>query len=355
MARRTFFVNIGKESPNFLQDTLTGGLRIMIIARAPVRLSMGGGGTDLPSYYQRHEGFLMAAAINKYVFVVINKRFEDTIRLSYSKTELVDDVEHIEHNLFREALKLARVTKQVELASLADVPANCGLGTSSSFAVSLIGALSQYSREYKTLREIAEEACHIEINILKEPIGKQDQYAASFGGFNSYWFHRDGNVTIEPVNIREEVLNELENNLFLFHLESSRSAGAVLKDQDKKSREGDQDTLHRLNKIKEMGLYTKRIFEKGKIDEFGEILDEHWRTKKRLSDSISTSYIDEVYEMARKKGATGGKIVGAGGGGFLMLYCPQDKSELVSSMRHMGLFPTWFKFEKSGLRIVYQH
>jgi D-glycero-alpha-D-manno-heptose-7-phosphate kinase len=316
---------------------------------------MGGGGTDLPSYYQQHEGFLLAAAINKYVFIVINKRFQESIRLSYSKTEIVHDVKEIEHNIFRESLKLANVTKQVELASLADVPANCGLGTSSSFAVSLIGGLSQYSRQYLSLDEIAERACNVEIDILKAPIGKQDQYAAAFGGFNAYWFHRNGSVTVEALNIREEVLNELENNLLLFYLESNRSASSVLEAQDRKSKEGDTATLNRLHKIKEMGLYTKKILENGKVHEFGEILHEHWLTKRGLSESVSTSFIDEVYEIARQNGAVGGKIVGAGGGGFLMLYCPGEKSRLVSSMRHMGLSPMWFTFEMSGLTVVYQH
>lgn len=327
----------------------------MIISRAPVRLSMGGGGTDLPSYYQKHEGFLMAAAINKYVFVVINKRFEDSIRLSYSKTEIVNDVNKIEHNLFREVLKLIGIDKQVEIASLADVPANCGLGTSSCFAVSLLGGLCQYTRQYKSLREIAELACNVEIDILKEPIGKQDQYASSYGGFNAYWFQRNGEVVVEPVNIKEEVLNELENNLILFYLKSNRSAGSVLQEQDKKTKEGDSATLDRLHKIKDMGIYTKKIFENGKIDEFGDILHAHWQTKRGLSQSVTSSYIDEVYEAARRNGAIGGKIVGAGGGGFLMLYCPTGKSKLVSSMSRMGLSPTWFTFEKTGLKTVYQH
>lgn len=327
----------------------------MIISRAPVRLSMGGGGTDLPSYYEKYEGFLMAAAINKYVFITANKRFNESIRLSYSKTEIVDRPADIEHNIFRELLHYMKIDSQIELVSVSDVPANSGLGTSSSFTVALASSLSTYKKEFLTLRQLAEVACHIEINVLGKPIGKQDQYAATFGGFNAYWFHKDGSVSVEPVNIRNEVLRDLQNNLLLFYIESQRSAETVLDVQDKKSKQGDQATLERLHRIKEIGLHTRKLFEQGKIDEFGEILHEHWLAKKGLSNLVSTSYIDEIYETARRNGALGGKIVGAGGGGFLLLYCPRDRSGVVSALEKMGLSPTWFAFENSGVTVVYQH
>ena len=325
----------------------------MIISRSPVRLSMGGGGTDLPSYYERYGGFLMAAAINKYVYIMAEKRFHNTIRLSYSITEIVDDVNKIEHNIFREALKLANITNQIELVSVADVPANCGLGTSSTFTVALLNALFEYQKNYISLSQLAEKACDIEINILKEPIGKQDQYASAYGGFNAYWFNKDGSVTVEPINIKEEKLIELQNNIFLFYLKKERSASSILSVQNNKSKEGDKGTLERLHKIKDIGLQTKEIFERGDIDEFGEILHEHWLTKKGLSDKVSDSYIDEVYETARKNGALGGKVVGAGGGGFLLVYCPHNKSKLISAMSKLELSPMWFTFEHEGARIVF--
>jgi len=325
----------------------------MITSRAPVRLSMGGGGTDLASYYEKHGGFLMAVAINKYVYIMANKRHNDSIRLSYSKTEIVDSVDKIEHKIFREALKHVKIDKALELVSIADVPAQCGLGTSSTFTVAVLNALYSYNKKYASLTELAENACHIEIDILKEPIGKQDQYAASYGGFNAYWFNKDGTVDVEPVNIREENLMELQNNIFLFNLNMERSASSILEVQNTKSKEGDQGTIERLHKIKEIGLYTKKIFEMGKIDEFGEILHEHWLTKKGLSNKVSDPFIDEAYEMGINNGAIGGKVVGAGGGGFLMLYCPKDKARLVNAMAKLGLTPMWFTFEHEGAKIVF--
>jgi len=326
----------------------------MIISRAPVRLSMGGGGTDLPSYYKEYGGFLIATAINKYVYVSLNKRFEKSIRLSYSKTEIVEDLEKIEHRIFKEALKYTKIKNQVELVSIADVPSNCGLGTSSTFTVSLLNALYTYKKEYLTIEALAEAACHIELNVLNEPIGKQDQYASAYGGFNAYWFNKDGSVNVEPLDIREEVIKDLQNNLLLFYLKKERSASSILKLQNEKSIKKDTGTIDRLHKIKEIGLYTKKVFESGNIDEFGEILHNHWLTKKGLSDKVSDSDIDEIYDYAMKNGALGGKVVGAGGGGFFMFYCPKDKSKLVNAMSKFGLEPFWFYFEKDGAKKIYQ-
>jgi D-glycero-alpha-D-manno-heptose-7-phosphate kinase len=328
----------------------------MIISRAPVRLSMGGGGTDLPSYYQKYGGFLLAAAINKFVYIMAEKRFQASIRLSYSRTEIVDSVSEIEHRIFRESLKYTQIEKQIELISLADVPANCGLGTSSTFTVALLNALFEYKREHVPLHQLAEAACHIELGVLKEPIGKQDQYAAAFGGFQAYTFHPDGGVTAEPVRIKMENLIELQNNLFLFYLQRERSASSILSVQNQKNQEGDPATLDRLHKIKEIGLYTKKLLEeKDELDEFGEILHEHWLTKKGLSDKISDPFIDEAYETARNHGALGGKVVGAGGGGFLMVYCPRNKSKLVAGMKKLGLEPMWFTFEREGAKVGFYY
>jgi D-glycero-alpha-D-manno-heptose-7-phosphate kinase len=325
----------------------------MILSKAPVRLSMGGGGTDLHSYYSEYEGFLLAAAINKSVYILLNKRFENNFRLSYSKTEIVENISDIEHPIFREALKYLDLKNKVELVSVADVPSNCGLGTSSSFTVALLNALYTYKRDYVTIDKLAESACHIEINVLKEPIGKQDQYVSAYGGFNAYYFHKDGKVTVEPVNIKDEHLMELQSNIFLFYLKKTRSASNVLTEQNNRSKEKDKNTLERLHKIKEIGMYTKKVLEAGKIDEFGEILHNHWLTKKGLSDKVSDGFIDEVYDTALKNGALGGKVVGAGGGGFLMLYCPQNKPRLIEAMKKMGLTPTWFNFEFEGAKKIY--
>jgi len=325
----------------------------MILSRAPVRLSMGGGGTDLPSYYKEFGGFLLATSINKYVNIVLNKRFEEDIRLSYSKTEIVDDISKIEHRIFREALKYTEVTKQIEIVSVSDVPSNCGLGTSSTFTVALLNALYAYKRNYVNIDKLADAACHIEIEILKEPIGKQDQYASAYGGFNAYYFNKDGTVNVEPLDIKEEMMIELQNNLFLFYLNMTRSAGSILTDQDEKSKQKDANTLDKLHKIKEIGLHTKKVLEQGKINEFGEILHNHWQTKKSLSSKISDPYIDEAYDIAMKNGAIGGKVVGAGGGGFLMVYCPTNKPKLIEALRKFGLKPTWFSFEFEGAKKIY--
>jgi D-glycero-alpha-D-manno-heptose-7-phosphate kinase len=204
-----------------------------------------------------------------------------------------------------------------------------------------------------SLYELAEAACSIEIGILHEPIGKQDQYSSSFGGFNAYTFNKDGSVAVEPVHIKEEKMMKLQNNIMLFNLKIERPASMVLVEQNKKSREGDKATLERLHKIKEIGLYTRKVLENGDVDEFGEILHEHWLVKKSLSDKVSSPFIDEAYETAVKNGAVGGKVVGAGGGGFLLLYCPGDKTSLVAEMAKMGLSPMWFSFEHEGAKIVF--
>lgn len=325
----------------------------MIISRAPVRLSMGGGGTDLASYYEKFGGFLMAAAINKYVYIMLNKRFNESIRLSYSKTEIVDTIDQIEHRIFREGLRFSGIEKQVELVSVADMPAHCGLGTSSTFTVSLLNALFAYRKRYTALDELAESACKIEIDILKEPIGKQDQYAASFGGFNAYTFNKDGTVLVEPVRIKEEKLMQLQNNILLFYLKKERSASQILEGQNKKILDCDPQVLERLHRIKQMGLDSRRIFESGNIDDFGEMLHEHWLAKKGLSKKISEPFIDEAYDAARAHGARGGKVVGAGGGGFLLLYCPKDKSGVLSAMEKLGFAPLWFAFEREGAKVIF--
>ena len=237
----------------------------MIISRAPARITLGGGGTDLESYYSKYGGFLIAAAINKYVFITVNERFYDSIRLSYSQTEIVDNVNQIKHRIFREALKFLGISHGIELVSIADVPANCGLGTSSSFTVSLLNALHAYKREFVTQQQLAEEACHIEIDILGEPIGKQDQYMAAFGGITCLTFGRNGEVIVEPLQISYEALDQLENNILLFHTGIERSASEILSEQDERSKKDDPQVLSNLHQIKEIGLETRKALVKGDV------------------------------------------------------------------------------------------
>lgn len=324
----------------------------MIISRAPVRISLGGGGTDLASYYSKFGGFLIGAGIDKYVFISVNKRFYPSIRLSYSKTEIVDSPEEIKHRIFRESLRSLGIGKQIEIVSVADVPASCGLGSSSAFTVSLLNALHNYKREYISLKNLAEEACTIEIDILGEPIGKQDQYISAFGGITCLTFEKDGNVIVEPIHMSSEKIMELENSIMLFYTGKERMASDILSSQNEKTKEDDEATIEILNQIKDIGLETRSVFERGSLDRFGELLDNHWKTKKRLSAKISDPFIDECYETARRNGAMGGKIMGAGGGGFFMFYCPGDKTKLIEAMKKMGLRFMDFRFDFEGAKIL---
>ena len=325
----------------------------MIISRAPVRVTLGGGGTDLKSYYSKYGGFLIAAAINKYVFITANQRFYDSIRLSYSQTEIVDSVDEIKHRIFREALRFLGISNGIELVSIADVPANCGLGTSSSFTVSLLNALHVYKRDFVTQRQLAEEACHLEIDILGEPIGKQDQYIAAFGGITCLTFDKNGEVIVEPLQISYEALDQLESNILLFHSGIERSASEILLEQDVKSQKDVPEIIDNLHQIKEIGLETRKALEKGDVDKLGEFLNVHWETKKKRSQKMTDPFIDECYEVARKSGALGGKIVGAGGGGFFMFYCSNsDKPRLYQAMNKMGLKSMKFQFDPEGVKIL---
>ena len=325
----------------------------MILSRAPTRITLGGGGTDLESYYSKYGGFLIAGAINRYCTIMANKRFYDSIRLSYSESEIVDSVALIKHRIFRAALELLGIQKGIELHSTADVPAGCGLGTSSSFTVALLHALHVYKKDFVTQKQLAEEACHIEIDILGEPIGKQDQYIAAFGGLTCLTFEKNGDVLIEPLRIPSEKAEELEDNLLLFFTGKERSASETLAEQDNKSKQGDSDMIQNLHRIKEIGLETRRYLESGQVDMLGELMHVHWETKKKRSSRISDPYIDECYEVARQNGALGGKLIGAGGGGFLMFCCDNGrKARLIGSMKKMGLRWEKFHFDYDGAKIL---
>jgi len=327
----------------------------MILSRAPTRITLGGGGTDLRSYYAKYGGFLIAGSINKYCNILVNKRFYDDIRLSYSQVEIKSSVSEVEHRIFRAALDFTDVGKGIELHSTADVPAGCGLGTSSSFTVALLNALHAYKREFVTQRQLAEEACHIEIDVLGEPIGKQDQYLAALGGLVCLTFEKSGEVIVEPLRISPEMLDQLENNTLLFFTGSERSASTILAEQDARSKIDDPEMINNLHRVKEIGLETRKCLEAGQNSRFGELLHVHWETKKKRSAMMTSPFLDECYEVARKNGALGGKLIGAGGSGFFMFYCnntDSQKPRLVEAMQRMGLRWERFQFEFEGAKIL---
>ena len=325
----------------------------MIIARSPLRISLGGGGTDLPSYYREHEGFLIAAAIDKYVYVTINRPFNEGIYLKYSEIEHVKTVDEVSHNIIREALKLENLhTPQVEISSIADLPSGTGLGSSGSFTTALLKALYAYRHRHINPEELAELACAIEIDRLKEPIGKQDQYIASVGGITCFAFHKDNSVTFAPLKISRDTFHALEDNLLLFFTGFSRSASEILKDQHIKSQKNDADMLTNLHFVKEIGYLSKNALESGNTDKFGELMHQHWEHKKKRSGGMSNQNIDAWYETALKNGAIGGKVVGAGGGGFLM-FMAHDALKLRSAMTQLGLQEVRFKFDFEGTKVIH--
>ncbi|MCR5831533.1 MAG: GHMP kinase [Lachnospiraceae bacterium] len=324
----------------------------MIIARSPLRITLGGGGTDLPSYYEEREGFLISAAIDKYVYITLHETFEKGYFLKYSKFEKCTEIDEIQHPIIREALKLLDWKKPcLELCSMADIPAGTGLGSSSSFTTALLRALHTMQGNIVSTRTLAEEACEIEMNRLREPIGKQDQYIASYGGITCMNFHKDGYVWVDPLRISDETLYNLEDNLILFFTGFSRSAGNILKEQNDKSKEHNEDMLKNLDFVKDLGYQSKKALEKGDLDEFANIMNVHWEYKKKRSGGMSNPQIDEWYELALKSGAQGGKMIGAGGGGFLMFYV-KDKVKLRDAMRSTGMSEVRFRFEKEGSRIL---
>jgi len=318
-----------------------------------MRVTLGGGGTDLRSYYSKHEGFVIAAAIDKYCSILASRRFYDSIRLSYMQQETVDSIDDIKNTRFREALRFLKIGRGIELHSFADIPANTGLGSSSSFMVAVLNALHTYKRDFVTQKQLAEEACHIEIDVLGEPIGKQDQHIAAFGGVVCLTFEKNGQVLVEPLQVSDETLEQLESNLMFFFTGKERSASEILVEQDEKSEKNDAEMIQNLHQTKEIGLETKKCLENGKIDMLGELFHAHWQLKKKRSDKMSTPLVDECYEAARKNGALGGKLIGAGGGGFLMFYCHNsDKPRLSEVMKKMGLRPMRFHFDFEGAKIL---
>jgi D-glycero-alpha-D-manno-heptose-7-phosphate kinase len=322
----------------------------VIIVRSPLRVTLGGGGTDLPSYYRDHEGFLVSAAIDKYVYVTVTRPFTPGIYLKYSALEHVADVSEIRHPIIREALALQKLaTPQIEITTLADIPAGTGLGSSGSFTTALLKGLHAFQRQLVHPQQLAELACHVEIERLGEPIGKQDQYIAAYGGLTCFTFHKDERVTADPLRVSMNTMFDLEDNLLLFFTGFSRRGAAILDDQQQRSQT--PEMLRNLHYVKELGYRSRAALESGNLLRFGELMHEHWEFKKRRSERMSNPQIDTWYELARNNGAAGGKLVGAGGGGFLMLYAA-DRNRLRRTMAHAGLQEVRFKFDFEGTKVI---
>ena len=324
----------------------------MITSRSPLRITLGGGGTDLPSYYREHEGFLIAAAIDKYVYVSVTRPFTEGVLLKYSQLEQHKSIFDVKHPIIREALYLLDFkTPQIEITTLADIPAGTGLGSSGSFTTALLKALYAHRRRYLHQEELAELACHIEIDRLGEPIGKQDQYAAAMGGITCYTFHKDDKVTAVPLEISMDTMFDLEDNLLLFFTGFSRSASGILKDQKDRTQNSDNDMLANLHFVKDLGYRSKKSLEDGDTELFGKLMHEHWEHKKKRSGGMSNQQIDNWYELGMKNGAVGGTLVGAGGGGFLM-FMAKDRNKLRHAMTDAGLEEVRFKFDFEGTKVV---
>jgi D-glycero-alpha-D-manno-heptose-7-phosphate kinase len=326
----------------------------MIITRSPLRISLGGGGTDLPSYYKKHSGFLITAAIDKYVYITLHQTFKQELIVKYSRMEHVKSIEEVQHPIVREALKLVGVADpHLEITSMADIPAGTGLGSSGSFTTALLKALHAYRKNLVHPQQLAEQACHIEIECLQEPVGKQDQYIAAYGGLTCFQFLPNGHVEAHPLKLDPETLYNLEDNLLLFFTGYSRSAGSILKDQDQKSRVSDRDMTDNLHFVKELGYQSQEALEVGDLTKFGDLMNVHWEHKKKRSGGMTNPDIDRWYGIAMDNGALGGKLIGAGGGGFLMFYAA-DKTKLRHALTREGLREVRFRFDFEGTKVVIQ-
>lgn len=326
----------------------------MILVRAPLRIALGGGGTDLPSYYGTHGGFVLSAAIDKYLYICLNRpAADDLIRVKYSRYEEVSSPHEVEHDLVRPALLELGVAGNIEITSMADVPAGTGLGSSSTYLVALLTGLHELNRERIPTQALAEEACHIEMDMAGHPVGKQDHYLAAFGGFTCLDIARDGRVTVTPLDISVATTEVLHSSLLLFFTGITRGASTILAEQKRDTITAKSDVVESLHRTKELGYRVKAALEAGRPDEFGAIMHEHWENKKRRSGLISNPLVDRWYEIARSSGALGGKLVGAGGGGFLLLYCPAPaKAALRAALTMEGLREMPFAFDFEGAKVM---
>lgn len=325
----------------------------MIITRTPFRVTLGGGGTDLYSYYSKHGGFIFSFTLDKYMYITLKKAFaDDLIRIKYTKSETVSKVSEIKHGIARTCLEKVGFSKGIEIASMADIPSGSGLGSSSTYTVGLLNALYHLKRNYISLQDLAEDACEIEIDILKKPMGKQDQYLAAFGGFLIMEIDKSGNVKVSNALVSVSTLDDLKRNLLIFYTGAQRENKKILGEQDKATQKNNKEVLESLHYIKESGYKILEIIESGNITELGIMFDEHWMYKKKLAKGITNPTFDKIYELAKKNGALGGKISGAGGGGFFTFYCEEKQNQLREAMKKSGLKELRYDFDFEGTKVL---
>lgn len=325
----------------------------MIITRTPFRFTLGGGGTDLPSYYKRYGGLVFAAAIDKYMYIFVNRPIvDDLVRVKYSSSESVKEVSELKHELAKAALEFVGEKNAIEIISMADIPAGTGLGSSSCYIVGLLGALFALRRDYRSVNDIAEMACHLEMDILKKPIGKQDQYLASYGGLPILEIDKEGKVRVRQVRIDPATMEELNRNTLLFYTGQSRDAGEILKHQDTSVKKEESSVIEAMRAIHEIGYKIVEAVESGNVDLFGLLMDEHWTLKRGLSPGISDARLEKIYDIAKQNGALGGKVTGAGGGGFFVLYTNGRHNQLRRAMRAEGLRELRYRFDIDGSKIL---
>jgi len=325
----------------------------MIITRTPFRMTLGGGGTDLPSYYEKYGGFIFSFALNKYMFITVKKPFADRlIRLKYNISETVEKLSDLKHDIARECLSMLKINNAIDVVSMADIPAGSGLGSSSSYTVGLLNALHAMKRDYISLQELAEEACYIEMEKLQKPMGKQDQYLAAFGGFTVLEISKSGNVEVKRAKIADATIDGLNRNLLSFYTGVQRKNIGILAEQNKSTEQNEKQVIKSLHYIKESGYKILEIVENGNVHQLGPMFNEHWKYKKRLAKGISNPRFNEIYEIAMQNGASGGKITGAGGGGFFLFYCEENHSKLRRAMQEIGLKEMRFDFDYEGTKVL---
>lgn len=325
----------------------------MIITRTPFRFTLGGGGTDLPSYYSKYGGFVFSAAINKYMFINLNRPVvDDLVRVKYSKSEMVSHRSELQHEIAREAMGMMGIDNAVEIISMADVPAGTGLGSSSCYAIGLLNALHTMKREYVTLHDLAEEACALEINRLKKPIGKQDQYIAAYGGLTILNIDRNGSVKVKKADVSAATVDDLNRNLLMFYTNTSRSADDILSEQSKGVFDEKKDVVESLHYIREIGYKVLEAIESGNVTDIGLLFDQHWQYKKKMSSRISNARFDDIYAIAKANGALGGKISGAGGGGFFTFYVECNQIKFKEKMKGLGLREMRYRFDFEGTKVL---
>tara|TARA_B100000965_G_scaffold296943_1_gene255161 strand:- start:3109 stop:4104 length:996 start_codon:yes stop_codon:yes gene_type:complete len=328
----------------------------MIVSRTPFRITLGGGGTDLPSYYEKNGGFIFSFCLSKYMYICMNRpSADDLIRLKYSISESVESVEDLKHDIAKACLQRVKISSRIEVASLSDIPAGSGLGSSSTYTVGLLNALYSLKGEYKSLEFLADEACKIEMDILKKPMGKQDQYLAALGGFVVLEIDKDGTVKSQKIKLDKSIMNELNRNLLIFYTGQQRKNDKILKEQDSSTKNNKEEVLNSLHYIKESGYKILDIVRSGNLDELGYMFREHWEMKKKLSSGVTNNKIDSIYNTALNNGASGGKITGAGGGGFFTFYCRENHHKLRNAMKEKGLKELEYSFDLDGSRIISNH